>query len=205
MIEPIGRARLTLRRYADGPCPNMPGQHGYHNAEAPLFDVDERKDPTGSPGDWVYKHDGPQRLEDVPPEYAFPTHCACGFAFPEKGGQIFSVHLYRRVDNGEVRTHREWVKVPGAMWNAEWLARYPHYCGPDGLALTVVCPNGQEWSIDGRCSNCTMPEDMTHKCWVRHGVPPLITVDKDGVTCAAGAGSIQAGDYHGFLRNGEFT
>ncbi len=30
-------------------------------------------------------------------------------------------------------------------------------------------------------------------------------VDKNGLTCAAGAGSIQAGDYHGFLRDGEFT
>jgi hypothetical protein len=82
--------------------------------------------------------------------------------------------------------------------------------GPDGRCLVVVCPNGCEWMIDGPASNCTMPQDRgpfssSHRCWVRHGEPPNITVDKAGRTCAAGAGSIQAGDYHGFLRDGAFT
>jgi hypothetical protein len=40
---------------------------------------------------------------------------------------------------------------------------------------------------------------------VRHGEAPNITVDKNGVTCGAGAGSIQCGSYHGFLRNGELV
>jgi hypothetical protein len=53
---------------------------------------------------------------------------------------------------------------------------------------------------------CAGYEDARpHKCWIRHGKAPLITVDKNGVTCGAGTGSIAAGDYHGFLRNGEFT
>jgi hypothetical protein len=55
-----------------------------------------------------------------------------------------------------------------------------------------------------QASNCTLPGDKKHHCWIRHGEVPNLTVDKAGVTCAAGAGSIQAGDYHGFLRNGEF-
>lgn len=50
-----------------------------------------------------------------------------------------------------------------------------------------------------------MPDDAEHRCWIRHGEPPLITVDKNGLTCAAGAGSIQCRDYHGFLRDGSFT
>jgi hypothetical protein len=56
--------------------------------------------------------------------------------------------------------------------------------------------------IDSRASNCTLPNDREHKCWIRHGTPPDLTVDKNGKTCAAGAGSIQLGNYHGFLRNG---
>ena len=66
-------------------------------------------------------------------------------------------------------------------------------------------PNGREWDIDSRCSNCTLPDDRIHRCWVRHGEPPNIHVDKNGHTCSAGAGSILAGDYHGFLHNGELT
>ena len=74
-----------------------------------------------------------------------------------------------------------------------------------GPQLTVVCPNGHEWNIDSRASNCTMPYDYEHRCWVRHGEPPDIHVDKQGHTCAAGAGSIQAADYHGFLHHGTLT
>jgi len=71
--------------------------------------------------------------------------------------------------------------------------------------LVVICPNGHWWNIDSRCSNCTLKDDKAHRCWVRHGEPPNITVDKNGLTCSAGAGSIQAGDYHGFLQNGSLT
>ena len=43
-----------------------------------------------------------------------------------------------------------------------------------------------------------------HKCWVRHGDPRtgIVTVDKNGVTCGAGAGSIATRGWHGFLREG---
>ena len=88
------------------------------------------------------------------------------------------------------------------MWNAWWM---PYTKGPDGLCLVVKCPGGHEWMIDGRASNCTLPDDDEHHCWIRHGEPPRITVDKNGVTCNAGAGSIQAGTYHGFLIDGVFT
>ena len=211
-LEPVGKARLTLRRYGGDGCPSNKG--GYHNAEIALFDVERIKVPAVSGSrEWAYQDGAPRTFEEVEarrvagePIPAWPTHCACGFAFETSGGQVFSDGLYRRTDTGEIRGLREWDHVPGAMWNAEWLADHPFYRGPDGRSIHVVCPDGRSWCIDGPASNCTKPEDSAHKCWVRHGEPPALTVDKNGLTCAAGAGSIQTpGNYHGFLQNGEFT
>lgn len=74
-----------------------------------------------------------------------------------------------------------------------------------GEHLHVILPNRRSWDIDGRASNCTMRDERTHRCWIRHGTPPHVTVDKAGFTCQAGAGSILLGDYHGFLREGALT
>jgi hypothetical protein len=106
----------------------------------------------------------------------------------------------------------------GAMWDASW--NPAEWKGEDGISLMVKTPGG-EWFVDGRASNCTAPGDWTeegpdggifckrptHRCWVRHGDPRAgrITVDKNGTTCAAGAGSIQCGSYHGFLKDGHLT
>lgn len=86
-------------------------------------------------------------------------------------------------------------------------ARGQSYLFADGPQLTVICPNGHQWVIDSRASNCALPYEYGHRCWVRHGDPRTqpITVDKNGPTCAAGGGSIMAGDYHGFLTNGILT
>lgn len=83
--------------------------------------------------------------------------------------------------------------------------RQPSHLFRDGWHLMVMCPGHEVWNIDSRASNCTKPYDYAHQCWIRHGTPPLITVDKNGPTCAAGAGSIQVGKYHGFLQGGRFT
>lgn len=74
----------------------------------------------------------------------------------------------------------------------------------DGRHLMVVLPNGHHWDVDSRANNCDKQEDTTHRCWVRSGNPETepVTAGKDGPTCTAGAGSIQSGDYHGFLVNG---
>lgn len=76
----------------------------------------------------------------------------------------------------------------------------------NGRHLHVILPNGGYWAIDSRAGNCTMRQDTVHRCWIRHGEAPLITVDKNGLTCQAGAGSIMSSSgeppYHGFLRNG---
>lgn len=84
--------------------------------------------------------------------------------------------------------------------------------GADGLSVACVCVyNGwrHHWYIEHRASNCTMKDDKEHRCWVRHGtIGEKVTVDKNGKTCGAGAGSLFMGtnhEWHGFLRNGVLT
>ncbi|HEX8184412.1 MAG TPA: hypothetical protein VF747_06665 [Blastocatellia bacterium] len=190
-LEPANKVRRSLRRFESGSkCP-LP--QGYHDASIVLDEVPIERDERGYISNTTeWPHD----------DTRWPSHCACGYEFKsEDQHQLFLEELYKRSDTGEQCTLRE--AGPGAMWDAWWMAEA--YKGPDGRCLVVNCPNGFSWMIDDRASNCTMPADNTHKCWIRHGEPPNITVDKNGVTCNAGAGSIQAGDYHGFLRDGEFT
>jgi hypothetical protein len=203
LIEPAGKLRRSLRRYhsiAEGEptCPLNPPQpnwRGYHNASVP-FEVVEDPDATGiiSQGD-----DGP--LHD---DARWPKACGCGYVFAEDDEwQVFVERVYRRADTGEETTHRD--AGPGAMFDANWYHGHPCWEGPDGRSLVVILPNGNPWHIDGMANNCTDREgamEGRHKCWVRHGEPPDLTVDKNGVTCSAGAGSIQSGDWHGFLRGG---
>lgn len=174
----------------------------YHNAMN-LFDVIPCE----------FTEDGmleaPPHLSPRSPIVPWPTECACGFVFdkddPTLHFQTFNERIYVRGDNGAETTIRD--AGPGAVWDAWWMGQ--PWKNADGLFLTAICPNGRHWDIDGRASNCTLPNDGAHRCWVRHGDPrrdiTTLTVDKDGLTCQAGAGSIQAGDYHGFLRNGVFT
>lgn len=104
----------------------------------------------------------------------------------------------------------------GVYWNKHHRSdddeNYPNgYCpgrwtNCPGRHLVVILPNGHTWDVDSRASNCTLPEDRTHRCWVRDSDNlETMTVGKGGNTCAAGAGSILAGDYHGFLQNGWLT
>lgn len=173
--------------------------------------------------------DAAELLAATPP----PVACVCGYEFTEQDGRGrgAAVRFWARADDPEV----EWPSLaevpPGGMWDATWYHDSPQFCGPDGRCIVVKCPNGFDWMVDGRCSNCPEPcrdcgvayvshsaansqacrqyyprDDYAHKCWIRHGALPVITVDKNGgPTCAAGAGSIQAGDYHGHLLQGEFT
>lgn len=110
--------------------------------------------------------------------------------------------LYKRSDTGEVIPLC--MAPAGAMWYADWMLELGSswWRGPYGHCLMVRVLENFDWCPDRRASNCTLPNDNDHKCWVRHGTPPNITVDKDGRTCSAGAGSIVAPDWHGFLRNG---
>jgi hypothetical protein len=109
---------------------------------------------------------------------------------------------YQRLDTGK----RFYGKLPiGALYAAHarklpdgWDCK-----GADGLNVVCVTPGGR-WYIDARAANCSRSAEFSHRCWIRHGtVGESIHVDKDGDTCSAGNGSIQCGNFHGFLHKGE--
>lgn len=112
---------------------------------------------------------------------------------------------WKRPDTGEEKAHNyEWGV--GAMWHAIWMPRNWDWDNETGPHLLVRCPNGaghRDWDIDSRASNCGLPKDKLHRCWCRHGKEPVVTVNKMGVSCNAGAGSISLPEWHGFLTNGE--
>jgi len=190
LIVPTGNDALRLRRYSHGEgCGGT-----YYNADVP-FDIRPASD----------------RVRQLPPRidprWEAVSRCQkCGYAFNDSDEwQLLPRTQYRREDNGDLMTLAD--APPGAMWYADWMTGDRNgwsYKGPDGKCLCVRTPGG-DWMIDDRASNCTMPDDHEHRCWVRHGVPPCVTVNKNGRTCAAGAGSIICGSYHGFLTNGELT
>lgn len=197
-IEPTLKVRRKLRRYEGSGCPG----YGYHNANA-LFDVVEISSEDQENPLWF--EGGP-----APRDVRWPIKCDhCEYFFSEEAPhQLFCERVYRRTDTGEETTLRD--AAPGAMWHADWIIedlepKEGWYVGPDGHCLMVRCPDGHDWCPDSQASNCDMKDDNKHKCWVRHGTVPNITVDKSGHTCGAGAGSIQTGKWHGFLRNGELV
>ena len=188
-VTETGQATISLRRYRSGSsC--AANDHGYCNAVVMI-------------GEGALVRDGryiaalPQPPRDDP---RWPRACACGYAFADADDWHISQHpVYRREDTGGLIYEPPHRFPAGALWYADW--RLPPAAGPDGHCLMCMTPGG-EWAIDSRASNCTLPDDNIHKCWVRHGEVPNITVDKQGNTCAAGAGSIMAGSYHGFLTDG---
>ena len=187
--EAPGVSWRSLRRYSRRPrgVSGWTCADGWHNAATRIEDeVGEH-----ASGD-LWPHAGPR----------WPTACelGCGYVFTDEDHwQLFATSEYQPSAGGEKFVLR--AGPPGAMWDADWL---PFWRGADGISLVVVLPNGHEWLVDSRASNCTLPDDDVHKCWVRHGDPRTepVTVDKNGVTCQAGAGS---GDWHGFLRNGQLV
>lgn len=217
-IEPLeGRYQFELRRYRSGECPA--GYKAFHNADVVIGEHGRE--------DCKEFHEGQPVHGDLWPheDARWPVKCDhCEYAFAETDEWQFNPNqLYHRADTGEKFTLR---RAPiGAIWESPWMARYHGYCGPDGRSLHARCPGGDDWGIDSRASNCDSPcthcgtayhahkgdlghsyEDARpHKCWVRHGEPPELTVDKAGVTCGAGAGSIQTSNWHGFLRSGWFV
>ncbi len=165
----------------------------------------------------TFQQDIPSRdgYEELAPKVehthpAWPTKCEhCDYLFqPQDDWQEWAERLMRRSDTNDLTTRD--AAPPGAMWDAWWYRDHQESTGTDGRSLVVRLPNGHEWCMDFRCSNCTLPQDNVHKCWVRHGDPPNLTVNKDGVTCQAGAGSIWSrqghpDEWHGFLTKGKLV
>jgi hypothetical protein len=123
----------------------------------------------------------------------------CGHAFEARTGyQLYNTESGR--------------PEPGDVFWEDWLPENTYWDNHKGPHLMAVCPNGTRWNVDSRASNCELPDDKTHRCWVRHGKPEdgTLHVDKQGHTCKAGGGSIWVdkgtpNEYHGMLHNGQFT
>lgn len=189
----LRRYRLSQKDVLEAKCPDP---YGYHTASVLIGREPAQYDEQG------YICNGIGKKNAVPhDDPRWPTRCACGYTFQEEDEWQKDVHqIYRREDTGEEYILRN--VPPGAMWEAWWLDSMHKPQGPHNL---MVKTPGGEWAIDSQASNCTLKEDYKqekHHCWVRTGTPPNVTVGKDGPTCSAGAGSIQCGSYHGFLRNG---
>lgn len=198
-LEATEQERHWLRRFVFSDQSKCLGKDGYHNAMFLLGDADIV---------WTTTHGSTQRFiadrsHSQPPESdpRWPVKCdSCDYRFTDKDQyQLFGHQLYKRQDTGEIMTIED--APPGALWYGIWWKP----TAPDGHVLMAKCPGGHDWNIDGCASNCDKPDDKEHRCWVRHGEPPLITVDKNGNTCKAGAGSILTPSWHGYLRNGEFV
>ena len=202
-LEPTGELLLGLRRYT--PSSTASGytcSEGFHDA---LIYI-------GRATDNLFKMRLAPDVDLIPDDDSrWPTHCSCGYEFTEEDRwQEWTERIWRRTDTGEERLmrdkeHPEIPSIePGATWNAAWM---PDDWKVDGVYLIVKCPDGHIWAVDSRASNCGLPDDNVHKCWVRHGDPRdcHVTVDKDGDTCSAGAGSILTPNWHGFLRDGQLV
>lgn len=203
MLERTGLVQAGLRRYVN----EHEGEH-FHSALT-LF-PEHRPAVTDAegylqPAHWNVPYDDPR----------WPRTCGCGYAFTDEDvWQDWQDALWTDTRTGTLRVLRD--APPGATYDAWWQP----WKGPDGRSIVVICPDGHSWTVDGVASNCTihtgesrriLPYDPdpssppeAHRCWIRHGEPPVLTVDKAGHTCQAGGGSIQTPGYHGFLRNGVF-
>lgn len=178
-IKEIG-TRTYLRRYWDG-CTNG----SIHNAmkfvsDSPELITDKEKESVDSFTEW-------------------PTVCDhCGAIAEESViKQVFRDRLYN-TESGSPE--------PGDLYYVGWYPETMYFDNHKGPMLMGVCPDGSEWNLDSRASNCGSPEDKVHRCWVKHGSPEdgTIHVDKNGLTCNAGAGSIQTRSWHGYLHSGEW-
>lgn len=197
-LEPTDQVCVSLRRFTGydaathnlrRPCPTTTWGCDASTVIAAVAPKADWPDAMGDHPD-VLPHDDPR----------WPRGCeACGHPFDAADRwQLRTDALWSGHPSGALSTLRD--APVGAMWNAAWMATW--HRGPDGLCLVVKTPGG-EWMVDSRASNCDQP-DRPHQCWIRHGDPRTgpVTVDKQGDTCHAGAGSILIGGYHGFLRNG---
>jgi hypothetical protein len=187
---------LSLRRYRSdwredvpkNPCPLPQSYHDVSVILEPKLELAEQ--PASGDDTTNFPHSDPR----------WPSKCACGYTFEEGDQwQVNYSSLYKRSDNGELVTLRD--APVGALWDAHWMPECMKR--PDGRYMICRTPGG-EWAIDSKCSNCTRPNEP-HDCWVRHGEPPDLHVDKNGNTCSAGAGSIICGGWHGFLHNGNLV
>lgn len=209
LLSPVDKVRVWLRRYTSSAvdaCPLKPGQYSYHDNMYLIGDLDYLYSLKGHNGEWAKFE-----KELTPPndDTRWPKVCNCGYEFKSTDThQLFSWQLYSGNPDGSLVTLHD--TPVGALWYAMWYKDestgqwYGDWDNMTGPPLMCKTPGG-DWNIDSRASNCTLLADKMHRCWIRHGEPPNIHVDKNGLTCSAGGGSIQSGNWHGFLHNGELV
>lgn len=215
-LVPTGKRLFFLRR--DHKKPLQPGHEyaDYCHAECLLMELEA----------------GQEAVSPAWDSDLWPTVCNCGHVFTDKDTKNTSeTPLYKRSDTGEEITIGD--ATPGAIWDADWMkGMYDTEDGKILVAMCPGRQHwtidGRASNCDSPCKNCGKPyhlhiktahkktdepneanctnyvDSNPHKCWIRHGEPPMLTVDKKGNTCGAGAGSIQTANWHGFLRNGVF-
>jgi hypothetical protein len=191
-IKPIAWKFFAVASTESG-CPARPGEYDWHRAEVEL----ERHDGP-MPEEWE-RDDNKYSFEEFGKKEYTCQYCKQVFTPTSKHGS--GVSFGRRpvydTTSGEIEA--------GCMYWATWYGDSFYWDNHKGPHLMVRLPNGSDWNIDSRASNCTMPNDRTHRCWVRHGDPEqgIMHVDKNGHTCQAGAGSIMMANWHGFLHNSD--
>lgn len=202
LVNQTGEGYESIVITEDGKCV---GDFNYHRSEVVItrYYLDE----SGKYPDVWATHD--ERRAAVIP---YCTRCG-NHEFSEQSLDKVSGskgRVWERADTGE-RADNLNDFGPGAMWEVTWyknsetgLFWHPGFENKqfDHAPLCVRTPGG-DWVIDSRCNNCSLPDDLDHKCWPRAGSAPKITVSKTlGPTCSTGGGSVITGNYHGFLRDG---
>lgn len=233
-LEPIDKYEYALRRYCRGDekCPSTTYGHWAITGalwKGPASDCPKVEDGKPIWGD-IWPHDDPRYPTACACGYVFtpndgwqlcPEQVHIRYGTKEEttrqkaevGAMWFVDYMndWYKGHDGHVLS----VKLPGNhCWMPEQRA---NNC--DMVCRHCGKPYTAHVGVDGKISERCQPTwkyndgnpyfaDVTpHKCWVRHGTPPgeVVHVDKNGITCGAGAGSIAIPNWHGFLHNGELV
>lgn len=171
-LEPSDEALHGLRRHADGPCPGMDSKYSYHSATTWLGRVPEPYDEAKGA---IVAYE-PTTPRDRRAEPRWPSSCKrCSYRFRKRDSwQDFMLTIWRREDDGAEftdATRHLGAPIPpmpvGSMFDSWWLDG-PEHVGPDGLSVSVLCPNGQVWHVD-------LPSSSGGR-WTRSGTPPALVV-----------------------------
>lgn len=229
LVKPTLWARLSARRFtfsSDKACPSY--NYG-HDTDLVFYGFAPITLTARDDGSFTW--DTKQRIPEDHEIWNQVAKCKyCGYEFVEGDQkQTFKDRMYAKVssltdsvndlflssdgatfyqENNPGYALEVWAQrdlPPGALWFTDWLPKNWEWDNKTDDHLYCKLPDGTDWNIDGRANNCGMKEDRLHRCWVRHGEPPNIHVDKNGLTCNAGAGSIASPGWHGFLHNGELV
>lgn len=233
--EPTGQIRGWLRRYVGASKCEHPENHGYHDANALIFAKADQAFEASEEIFALFPKYDPRWPRKCACGFVFEPHHTWQYSTrklyrradtgelfvlrPPRGaeaplGAMWDANWYqeepspdRRVGPDGMSLH---VMTPRGPWCVDARARNCDspcfWCQvPFFLHQSATCRNPGDgknaWTIG------QYVDSQPHYCWVRHGDPRTerIHVDKNGVTCKAGSGSISKEDYHGFLHFGKLT